>query len=235
MLKELRAQGDVSKTLLLLGGPEDFLLPPGTEEQTADDLASPLFKAFSGFDFDLHVLKKHESEWLTANSGQGAPQPPFVALASEPQSLVIDKEGISFGVIVFPELPPEERRPDEDMIESIVEAAHALQSQVDVIVGMSPWGKRGERYFLDETENVLHILLGGGPGPSENGDLTEDDHTLWIRSFTKGKYLHVVTIFALPEAGSPWIEGQHYRAAALALEEKIIEQPEVRALFPKAN
>ncbi len=63
--------------------------------------------------------------------------------------------------------------------------------------------------------------------------MVNDGATFWVRSFFKGQYLNVIELLQWPDRNSAaaWRPGETIRDKAEALNSKVKEDPEIKALF----
>ncbi len=94
----------------------------------------------------------------------------------------------------MPELPDSGKGPTEAQMDAVMGEAEKLRPQVNLVIGLSPWGYQGEVNVLGSAEDKrgLDVLIGGGHGSGNRGKIMAGGRTLWMRPFPKGKGVHHV-------------------------------------------
>ena len=232
MLKEMDPNG---QRTLFLAGANEFLMPEGSMEQTPDVLASPFAKAYEMLGYDRVYCTAREAAWLEKNSG---PLPSFLHPVGEEVGTDIISVGNSkIGLVLFPELEPDAREPRQSTLREIKNAAKELRPEVNLLIGMSPWGISLEQQFLNTSDPVFDIILGAGPGRGLVGELSQTDSVLWARAYSKGKYLQFIHVFAWPDPGHnpKLVLEQNVAVEIKPLDEETPEVREIRKLFENAG
>lgn len=130
---------------------------------------------------------------------------------------------------MIPPLPDGESEPSKALIASVSGMSAILRPKVDVLVGMSAMGLQAERALLDEIDG-LDLLFGGGDGKGfivRYGFLGD---TPWIRSYTEGKTVAVVTFRKLPHTDG-FDPRTDVAVEIKALTDKVAEDPAMASLF----
>ncbi|KUG28089.1 hypothetical protein ASZ90_002049 [hydrocarbon metagenome] len=200
VFKEMRADpGNASRTVFLAGGSELY----------SDDLLraekgnlKTLVAGYEHLGYDLGAYTPEEAQWLA--SGAAAPPSGWVAYGEKPQTRVLEKGGVTIGVVLFPAAPADGREISTRTMRSIRTAAHELRDTVDLLVGLCPWGVEGEEAFLSDGTAAFDIVFGSGPGRGVQTKLYFSDATLLVHPYPKGEVVNVVTVRSLPERKSGW-------------------------------
>ena len=156
----------------------------------------------------------------------------FTEVTGEPVIKRLVTGGLSVAVIHFPPLPI--GSPPSLLAERIRRVTEAARSVADaqLIVGVSPWGLPAEEEALPLLQGSLHVLVGGGPGPSFSAAPPPTaPELLWVRPGTQGKHVSLIDILSLPAPGSAWTPGIHVEAREAALSPEIADDPEIAALL----
>ena len=150
-------------------------------------------------------------------------------------SRIVEKEGKRFGLVFLPELPDSGKGPTEAQMDAVMGEAEKLRPQVDLVIGLSPWGYQGEIDFLDRTKDKggLDVLIGGGHGSGNRGKVMAGGRTLWMRPFPKGKAVSVMWFEKLPGRGiAPvWKENENAGFETIILDEQVPQEPGMEELL----
>jgi hypothetical protein len=150
-------------------------------------------------------------------------------------SRVVEKDGKRFGLVFMPELPDSGKGPTEAQMDAVMAEAEKLRPQVDMVIGLSPWGYQGEVDFLDRAKDKrgLDVLLGGGHGSGNRGKVMAGGRTLWMRPYPKGKAVSVVRVEQLPGEGiAPvWKENENSGFETIILDEQVPQEPGIEELL----
>jgi hypothetical protein len=187
-------------------------------------------KAYALLGYDAGLVTPTEAEALK-NAGTALPAP-FAVSAAAPSVATIQAGGHTLGIVRFPTEPkPGEPIPD-DLATHTAQAAETLHGRVDLVVGLSGWGMADEEAFLGAHPGAVDVLLGSGPGSGLAGVAAGAGKTLWARSYTKGKTLNRLDLFALPGApGFLWNPKTGYKPDVISLDDRFPTDPEVQQLF----
>ncbi|MGE4265667.1 MAG: hypothetical protein AB7E46_14480 [Desulfovibrio sp.] len=207
---------------LLIAGPYE-LLDIEEGKSPAAKASKVVGEAFAALGYDAMMLTPGDVAVL----GGTLPKllVPWAMTPGKVATRTLNRQGLSIGLVFFPEQgKPGERPPDKDM-EDVQAEALRLRPKVDVVIGVSPWGAEAEQIFLDRfsTAPAFDVLLGGGFGQGNRGKLAAGGATAWLRPYTKGKAVHVVRVFSTlkrqPQAQAK--SEADVRFEVIALDEKI--------------
>lgn len=213
-----------------MAGPYEFL--PANEFDVVPSLvfAPDFIKAYKMLGYDRVYITPEEHAWLEKYGKAPLPDS-FRTLGDKPFTEIVDVHGLKMGIVGFP-VPPQFFEPTQADVDTIIAAAEALRPQVDILVGVSPWGREHEDYFIQHAKPVLDVLLGAGKGPGMRGVLGGAGRTFWVRSLTKGKYMILVDAKAMPkETGYRWKTPETINDTFVELDVHIPDDKEVRSLF----
>lgn len=192
--------------------------------------AKPLIEAYQILGYTRVAITAEEKSWLE-KYGDTSPLPDFfMAETTEPVGEVLEKDGKRIGLLFFPALSSKEA-PTGEMINAVIAKSQELKPEVDILIGVSAWGIRHEQELLNKSDLALDILLGAGPGRSSRGSLAQNGRIFWTRSMIKGKYVHVVKVFAWPKDQERWTMGDNIRDDLVALDLSYKDKPEIKSLF----
>ncbi|MBU1004165.1 MAG: hypothetical protein KKE73_16760 [Proteobacteria bacterium] len=181
----------------------------------------------------MGYLVPGEEDWLTDS---GVPVPDnFVTASDRTTELIIERGDCRVGLIFFPKLIKGALEPSPMMMKAVVRKAESLSQRADMVIGLSPWGGDAERVLLDKYAPPLHLLFGAGPGPGLAGKFTRAGKTLWVRSYKRGKAVHVIGIRRLPTADSnwKWVNNDNISMKLEVLNQDIAENADLTALLGK--
>lgn len=231
-MEGVRANDPDRNSTLILAGIQEFLPPEGSFRLPEEKFAPSFVKAYEMMGYDRVYARPDELDWLKANKADPA-ESVYKAVGDMPQSEIITRAGHKIGVIVFPLLPKEVRTPSPELITALRQEAELLRPQVDLLIAVSPWGRKGEGVFLENAGTVFDILLGGGPGSGNTGLQNIPGNTLWVRGYYEGKALNVIRIYSWPEPENKkqWSLGESMRVENLQLHDQIADHPGVKLLF----
>lgn len=138
--------------------------------------------------------------------------------------MVLEKQGIRLGIILFPKAAANLKA----QFHNIGAHAERLHRTCDLVLGVSPWGKRLEGRFLQANPGSVDILHGSGPGGPLPFRLSEDNQTVWVRPYNKGKTVQRIDILTLPgPAATSWEKGKNVRLQLIPLKESLPEEAAV--------
>ncbi len=221
--------------LLLIAGPYEFVSQEDGAKIPDRKILGLMTQAFALLDYQVGYLSPEEASLFRQDNVQapkGWQLPP--ANPSAPATQVVTVNGARVGVVYFPFLPGDEAPPKEAM-DAVLDAAAKLRQEVNLVVGVSPWGYKAEQALTTTREKDLgafDILLGGGLGAGAKGHLI-GDKTLWVRPYSRGKAVNVVTVSDLPAKNSKlsWKENDNITFDIAALKDDISPEPKVDSLF----
>lgn len=194
LIAEKRKQIDPSTVRLFIAGPYEM--------QDIDENKSPAAKApkvvgqaYESLDYDAIMLTPADAAVLgpeMPKSLKGWAVPPGKVMTR-----TFERKNLRIGLVFFPVLSSQEAEPTDADMEEVRRQGRNLRAEVDVVIGISPWGFNGEKAFLDKykgADQPLDVLLGGGHGSGNRGKLEAGSATAWVRSFSKGKSVSFVRL-----------------------------------------
>lgn len=223
--------------MLALMGPGEFWADEGRAPlgpaELALSLAPPqdVLRAYNRFFAQGIYLSPRAQKWLGALAA--ALPPNYLKMQSRPVSRVIPLGGRSVGLVFFPKA--EASRPNEiaAAYAEALQAGRSLRPQVDLLVGVSPWGIHGERAFAEQAEGVYHLILGGGPGYGFGFALMGGGGgVIWARPEDQGRSVNLVEILAWPDAAPRWEPEANFRAQIILLGPEVPDDPGILRIFP---
>mgnify|MGYP006275553933 CR=1 FL=1 len=166
--------------------------------------------AFEELGYDFGALSRAEAQQLqTASPEHNTLPSEWTTFSFQPQTAVFTHQGLRLGLIVLPEADMSlsgTDQPDEEILFTKTnKTLQSLNKSCDLTIGLSPWGWKQEKHFLASKASKPGLLLGSGPGPAVQGKLSADGRTLWIRPYSRGRALNIITIDDPQEKG--WKEG----------------------------
>jgi hypothetical protein len=196
--------------------------------------------AFAQLGYDFGVLSSTEAKQLM-HSNQGPDQQNIPSgwklFSSQPQTAVLNHQGIRLGLILFPEakaLSADSSRKNA-VFDHLGQTILALDDFCDLTIGLSPWGFNIEQDFLHSDAYAPALLLGSGSGPAILGKLGNNDRTLWLRPFSRGRAVQVVSL-PNPEERSwkdQWKIEDNVHIEFLVLDDTIATNKEMEDLLKK--
>ncbi|MDL2306744.1 hypothetical protein LJC48_01760 [Desulfovibrio sp. OttesenSCG-928-C06] len=211
---------------------------------------------------DAVYVSPKAASWLTQDGGK-LPEN-FWQPQAEPISRIFEVSGRRVGVVFFraaPQtatrsttsgntgssvkstLPIAQRGPLTEAelashaayLEEAAKCGRQLAPQVDLLIGVSPWGYRVERHFIGQTPGLYHILLGGGSGLSFPYASTEGGYPLiWSRPYPEGRSVNLIKLYEWPQPGiSQWTPEISFGADFEDLGSSIPSDPEIAGLLPQ--
>jgi len=178
-----------------------FLAGP-YEVQDIDENKSPAAtapkiagQAHAALEYDAMMLTPADAAVLGADMPDGLKT--WVTPPGKVTSKTIERKNLRIGLVYFPVLSTPETTPSDTDMEAVKKEALNIRPNVDVVIGVSPWGIQAEQAFLNKFKGVqqpLDVLLGGGHGSGNRGKLEADSTTAWVRPFSKGKAVNLVRL-----------------------------------------
>lgn len=226
----MRTETPEAAALFLVAGPYEFL--PQNEFDTVPSLvfAPDFIKAYEMLGYDRVYITPAEQQWFEEYGKAPLPDS-FRTLGDEPLAEVVEVDGVRVGVVGFP-VPPKFFEPTQADVDRVVSAARSLRDQSDIIVGISPWGRTHEDFYLLNAEPVIDLLLGTGAGAGMRGLVMGDGRTFYVRSLTKGKYMVLVDAKKLPKGhDNTWKTPETIDDKFVELDVRIPDDSSVRSLF----
>lgn len=224
-----RGQIQESK-LFILGGGNEFLpilpvdLPSGRETQFTA-------KAYAILDYDLGLVLPDEERRL--KEARAEDMPGWKAYPERPGTQVLEKGGLSVGVVLFPALGKDLVKMDETVMREVADLAGGLRGQVDLVVGMSPWGEPNEKRFLEIHPKALDVLFGSGFGAGSGLRRVGESRTAWIRPEFNGWSIQALTVLRAPQRGDggTWDPDRDYAYESVRLDADVAEDDTIIALL----
>jgi hypothetical protein len=230
MFDKIRQDQDAKSRTVFIAGAYEFLADDG--EDAPDPKAWPaLAKGFASLDYSAGALSPEEAKAL---QDQGLKMPPaWVALDNKKvQSTILTVAGGKIGVLFFPVLAKPGASVDEGLVHLIEQEAQKLKPQVNLVVGVSPWGVQNESDFLDKVKPGLDVLLGSGPGVGFSAKPSPNGKVLWMHTYTKGKAIYTVDLPAWPtDKDFQWTLDGNYSTKAVLLDDSFQTDPGMVDIF----
>jgi hypothetical protein len=215
-------------------GPGEFWADEGraplTPEESKRGLLNPeqILGAYNRFMAQCIYLSPQTQAWM----GERVKSLPanYLRMGGTAQSRIIPVSGGQVGIVCFAQA---DKRSLQEARNDALEAGRKLRGQVDLLIGVSPWGSDAERAFADQADGLYHIILGGGPGygfgasvPGKNKGL------LWARPEREGITVNLVEIKAWPDpALHIWEREANYTAEVIMLGPSIPSDPVILELL----
>ena len=154
-------------------------------------------QVFSELGYDVLALSSTEADQLRNaipdHKSKSLPSH-WLQFSCKAQSAVVTHQGLRIGLILFPEEGPGQSLKESTQFEDVERSVQDLKSRCDLTIGLSPWGRFGEQKFLASRAAKPDILLGSGPGSAVSGKLSPSNRTLWMRPYSMGQAISVITI-----------------------------------------
>lgn len=198
-------------------------------EQPETAAAKPMVEAYNLLDYDLGVLTPLDVDYLK-RAGATAPEG-FVPQGGASEIRIVERSGVRLGFVIFPAAKEPYAGPSEDEMRDAAQAAERVADQVDLVVGLSSWGERGELAFMKNHPEAVDMLLGSGPATGVGARPSPDGRTLWGRSSFEGRSVVRVEVLERPAPGQQWAEGRSFRSEVLPLDISIRGEGKISALF----
>ncbi|MFW6235708.1 MAG: hypothetical protein ACOC24_02885 [Desulfovibrionales bacterium] len=149
------------------------------------------------------------------------------------KSVIVERAGLQIAVFFLPSLQDSFILPNTAMRNQIDALAADLKGKSDLLIGISPWGAQGERFYLENGNPRFDILLGAGNGPGLNGQLLNKGKTLWVRPYTKGQAVQKIEVLAsaVKNPETAWKIGANMTFASLPLRETMPEDSETQTVL----
>jgi hypothetical protein len=194
--------------------------------------AQDLIKAYGLLPYQRVYLTSKEENWLSKYGEKSFPGF-FQVIGSSANAEIFTVGNVRVGLVAFPDLGPEYAAPEAGKIEDVLKKARALRPQVKLLIGVSSWGVENERAFINQSEPLFDLVLGGGVGRGLDGEVNSRSGALLVRSFTKGQYMNIVDVLAWPDSHSDkkWRPGETVRYSIKELGSQIPDDPAFQGLF----
>ena len=212
--------------MLFLAGPNEF--GRAREELPKSELGRALLTAYGSLGYQGIYLNPDAAAWL---AGLKSPLPPEFIPVKAPEVRRVRVGGLLVGVVFLPSLPLGSEFPDTATLKAIRNTAANLRGETSLVIGVSPWGAKAERKFLDDEGAVFDLLLGAGFGGGNMGRAMAEDKTLWLRAYSRGKVVQLVHLKALPGQTGNWNVGTDTQTVVHPLNEQATEDPATADLF----
>ena len=206
--------------LLLFAGGYEF----GRKSMGRKDKASmeALKASYEMMQYDLGLITDFEIHEFKDN---GLIPPEQWIFAAEPRYVLIEKQGVRIGVILFPELPEGVKEPPIKIVKEIGRIVEDRRNETDILVGISSWGLWVEQAYLQTKTAIPDLLLGSGPGVEVAGAILNNGKVFWARSAAKGKSVTRIDLTDLPRNNTQfvWAENSNIHFESPALTDSYIE------------
>jgi hypothetical protein len=217
---------------VFIAGPYEFVGQDEDNSEADRNAVTAMAQAFSMLGYDAGYLAPEESDLLRKEKVENPAR--WRSGKAEAATEVLAKNGVAIGLVYFP-FPAQAGQPSKEDIDSVLQKAAKLRQEANLVVGVSPWGLQAETQFLelDKAAGAFDILLGGGPGSGSKGRLAAGDRTVWVRPFSKGRAVNVVTVLDVPAKNAKvhWKENENIRFDITPLKDDIATDPKVDSLF----
>lgn len=230
LFKSIESSDPGDERTLFIAGAFEFL-PLSKEGMESADLPKALSQAYGSLGYDAGYLVPGEAQWLTDHGAE--PPAGFVTASDRVQEKIIEKNGLTIGLIFFPKLIKGADSPSDQQLAAVDRKAESLAERTDLVIGLSPWGDRAERKLLADFAPPIHLLLGAGPGPGLTGRFSDDGKTLWIRSYRQGKAVHKIRVRRAPtrEADWKWIKDGNISLSLEVLDKNVSDDADMASLL----
>lgn len=162
----------------------------------------------------------------------------FVPVDNAPVTKIVERNGKRIGVVFFNEVPvPTDIKSSLDTLAQANKVGEKLSKEVDLLVGVSPWGSSMELTMLNNNK-FYHVLIGGGDGPafSTYPRVQEPTSMIWARPQPEAKAVSTVSIYDWPNPkGAAWKRGLNYDADTFVLGRTYPSDFNIQRRMPKAN
>lgn len=217
--------------MLKIAGPYEILPWSGGDKPPRKEALPALARAYSLLGYDLGCLTPDEAAALAA---QNAPAPKgWLTLGKEPQAKTAEVGGLKVGVLFLPLLGQDEKTPDKKLVAKVSRAAKRLREDADVVIGVSPWGMRGEEALLKKRPGLFDVLLGAGRGSGLYAKAPNGE-TVYTRAYEKGKAINRIDLLELPKGEKHvWSLQKNFKAKITPLDDATPDNGRIKALFRK--
>ncbi len=189
------------------------------------ETAQTLCRIFTELHYQLGVLSPEEATFLQENRID--PPKNWLTASRHPKAKIFSMGAKKIAVILFPW-----DNSGQTGRTQIVELASELRRDVDLLIGLSPWGINQERSFFSNSPNVLNILLGSGPGPGFKSKFVQEGTTLWVRPYGRGKVVFSLRIKSWPSGPETvWRPGKTVDTDIILLKDNIPEEESISSLL----
>jgi len=213
---------------IIVSGGYDFS-PFGLETDRHPSVVGNIKRAYELLDYDIALMSPADA---TVFSHTGIdPGPAFKGPLAKPEVVVRDVPGGSLAFILFPDRGEHDKNQEDEVV--LLAEDLRRQARHNLIIGVSTWGADRELDFIERRGAAFDIIFGSGKGPGYAGLFLRDSGTLLVRAFTKGRYVHSVTIPNLPapESKIVWEPQVTALTAAIPLGGNVASDPKIDAIF----
>lgn len=227
VIRDLR-RNEAIPVLYIVGADEfgaDAVIPDPVE--TGNASPELVRRIYAGLRPDAGYLSDAAARWF----GDFVPDR-FVRIEGSPVTRRLMVGGLSVALVFFPPLPAKVREADSSLLNAVLVAANEA-SDVDLRIGVSPWGFQGEYAAGQGLAQAFHIVLGAGEGAPFALDASAMEPALWVRAAENGRSVMTLELEGCPPRGaSPvWIPGVNVRAREIRLEDDIPDDAAMRQLL----
>ena len=203
--------------------------PFGLEADRHPSVIGNMKRAYDLLGYDIALMSPADAA-VFSHAGIDA-GPAWKGPLTKPEVIERAVPGGSIAFVLFPDSGEQ----DKGLEDETVLLADNLRKQArhNLIIGVSTWGADRELDFIERRGAVFDIIFGSGKGPGYAGLYLGENGTLLVRAFTKGKYVHSVTIPNLPLPGSKiaWEPQVTVLTAAVPLGGDVAGDPQIEAIF----
>ncbi len=194
-------------------------------------VARALAKAYARLRYDIVCLTPGERAWLeAARAGQA---PGTLVISDVAQTKIMTRGDFKTGFVIFPGLADPYGLPDQGALKAVTRAAKDLRPKVDMVVGLSSWGQKGEYQLFGQGPAKFDAVLGSGPAMNWGHRPMAGNQTLWVRPEFDGRSIQRVEILAKPGQGPSWQwkEGENFRVINLPLDKNVPHDMKIVNIF----
>lgn len=217
-----------SPTVLTIGGGYE-LAPWDAKTGIQISPMRDLKKAYELLDYDIFVLSPSDSTFLKRAGVK--PLPSWHRALVKPEVLI---RQVPDGLLVFVLFPDMgfDNQAATDKLARITESLRK-SARYNLIIGISTWGWAREKTFLETYPDAVDVLLGSGDGPGYSGIYVNNNATLWVRAFSKGKSLQSITFPSLPKPNRhiQWRPRESVFTAMILLGRETASDMQIQAIF----
>lgn len=169
--------------------------------------------------------------WLGGKSSSLAAN--YLLMDKQAQSRIIPVAGRRVGLVFFAPADPAKASEIAAAERNAIEAGRQIGREVDLLIGISPWGDKTERAFAARAEGLYHIILGGGPGYGFAASVGgSGSGVLRARPESRGRSVNVIEVLQWPEpAMHAWQYQVNFTARTQLLDSSIPSDPVIMEIF----
>jgi len=206
---------------LRIAGPYEFNKWDGSSN-LPDRYDDPLFQGYTALGYSLGILGHEETH--AAHFFQKNQPGSWVSLSAHPMVQYIPTHGGKIAVVIFSDVQKIQTVSKAMFldVQNVIKTLRA-DSDIKLIIGISPWGRQQEQKFLDSHAEGCDVLLGSGPGAGLTSSLSPNRQTLLVRAYSKGRTVSMLQIEHFPSrtAKFSWRIGKNITSNLLVLNEKV--------------